>query len=283
MRSSHQHYYGSKLIKSVFNIVNFDKSKQQEIVPFHITYDQKLKKGAIEAKTNGKQSQKQVSKGGKKLRDAFPISMLEQKHGWKVQAKYLGDQPNKDRTCFELILQDRNFFEYDYLELSAQKLEGILRNTDEHDFSDEVIKKSTFKIVNSVQDKENEIIQVEVSYNSETRTAMMETSGAITQKSILERIDFNKAFPIVMIEHINGWKLEAKIPEEAKHHDHFELYIDEKNFQDYGLSICHRRTQILSKEASASTTQLSLMAMQNWNGIKSWPLIEYRANLRKGR
>ena len=42
---------------------------------------------------------------------------------------------------------------------------------------------------------------------------MIEASGAITQKSILERIDFEKAFPMLMIEHINGWRIEAKLPE----------------------------------------------------------------------
>ena len=42
---------------------------------------------------------------------------------------------------------------------------------------------------------------------------MIELSGAITQKNILERIDFEKAFPMLLIDHINGWRIVAKLPE----------------------------------------------------------------------
>ena len=43
------------------------------------------------------------------------------------------------------------------MELNEQKLEGILRNTEEHNFTDEITKKSTFIFVNSVKDKDNEV------------------------------------------------------------------------------------------------------------------------------
>ena len=65
------------------------------------------------------------------------------------------------------------------MELSSKEPEGILRNTEEHNFQN-VLKSSTYKIVYAEKDKEKEEIKIAISYNTESKIGMIEVIGQKT-------------------------------------------------------------------------------------------------------
>ena len=62
------------------------------------------------------------------------------------------------------------------MELSSKEPEGILRSAEEHSFQD-VLKKSVYTIVYAEKNKEKEVIQIAISYNTEDKTGMIEVTG----------------------------------------------------------------------------------------------------------
>ena len=211
-------------------MINLVRGLEPEIIPFEIIYDKRTKRGSLLTKVGTKEI-KYCSDGAKKLHEAFPISMVDPRHSWKIMAQYVEEVKNQGN--FELFVEGKSFFEYDYLELSSIEPEGILRNAEEHSFQD-VLKKSVYTIVYAEKNKEKEVIQITISYNTEVKTGMIEVTGEkTTQRQILEHYEFKDAFPMVMIEHKHEWKIKARLPEtnDVNKRNHFELFINEKSFQ----------------------------------------------------
>ena len=63
--------------------------------------------------------------------------------------------------------------------MASKEPEGILRNVEEHKFEG-TLKKSVYTVVYAQQNKEKEVIQIVISYNSEAKTGMIELIGEKT-------------------------------------------------------------------------------------------------------
>ena len=185
MRSTDEHKNERPIMKSVFKMVNLVSGLEPEIIQYTIKYDQKLKRGTLEAKddtTSAKEDTKTLSKihqvHNGKIEDAFPIPIIDHRfgsNGWKVRAEYRKDA--KGATKFELIVNDKNFYDYEYLEISGEEQDGVFRNEKEHKFEGNV-KKSVFIVVYTQKNKDREKIIIEVSYQRETKTGILEVFGA---------------------------------------------------------------------------------------------------------
>ena len=118
MRAKDYHFYKRPIMKSVFEMINLmrEGKEEPEILPFEVSYDERMKKGTLSTKI-GTKTIKNSSAGGRALREAFPITMVDPRLGWKIQATYLEQAEGK--ANFGLFVQDKNFYEYDYLEMST--------------------------------------------------------------------------------------------------------------------------------------------------------------------
>ena len=50
MRSTYEHSYIRPVRKSVFKMVNLVRGEEPEIIPFEISYDERVKKGTLSTK-----------------------------------------------------------------------------------------------------------------------------------------------------------------------------------------------------------------------------------------
>ena len=85
MRSTNDHFHDRANTKSVFNMVNLVRGLEPEIIPFEIIYDKKMRRGTLSTKIGTKEI-KYCSNGAKKINEAFPISMVDPRHSWKIMA-----------------------------------------------------------------------------------------------------------------------------------------------------------------------------------------------------
>ena len=74
----------------------------------------------------GHKNQRSQVVRAKKIEDAFPITMYENKRGWKLMAR-LPNAP-KARDQFEFIIDDKEFLTLDFIPLTEES-DKILRGT----------------------------------------------------------------------------------------------------------------------------------------------------------
>ena len=110
-RSTDQHLSSKKQKKSIFKVIHLDKGKAKEVVQVEISYDNRIKQAMIEVQ--GDKPQRSDVVKSKLVEDAFPISMLENKHGWKLMARYPADVFKQGH--FELFIDGRDFFDYQFM------------------------------------------------------------------------------------------------------------------------------------------------------------------------
>ena len=105
------------------------------------------------------------------------------------------------------------------------------------------------------------MIQFDIRYDSEAKTGMIEAIGEkTTQRLILESIELSAAFPMVMIEHEHKWRIEARLPEDVKKRDHFELYIGDKNFREHDyIDLTQEKSKTLEDCDPLSTDSIFLV------------------------
>ena len=87
-RHTDEHHSEKKVKKSLYNVVYLEPGSDKEIVPIEISYNFVRKAAMIAVKyADGEKRESSVVVKGKQIEDAFPLTMIESEHNWKLMAR----------------------------------------------------------------------------------------------------------------------------------------------------------------------------------------------------